>query len=289
MLSPRPQPPSRFFSSGLIIALAVVASLSGVLFGCAPPRVAMHRRVVSPQATPRSYDASSINAALPLLSDHFALSDSMEGIVVSVLLLGAVAGSLLAGLPADHLGRRWTIIISGVLFIVGNVLSSFLARTVGLLILGRIIIGAAIGVTSSVTPLYIAEMAPPQHRGGLVMFYQLSITIGILFALAIGKGLTPSENWRLMIFLAVARFLAMDIARARVRRDSDLRYPFRCHRCPRGCRSLAWRSSQSRRATCCEQASATPRAPCWCAFAAAKPWRTRSWRRSRPSRRRRGA
>ena len=124
----------------------------------------------------RSYDASSINDALPLLTDHFDLSDGMQGIVVSVLLLGAVAGSLCAGIPADRLGRRWTIIISGVLFIVGCVLASFLARNVGLLIAGRVIIGAAIGVTSAVTPLYIAEMAPPRYRGGLVMFYQLSIS-----------------------------------------------------------------------------------------------------------------
>ncbi len=139
----------------MIIALAVVASLSGVLFG---------------------YDASSINAALPLLSDEFELSDSMEGIAVSVLLLGAVFGSLLAGIPADRIGRRWTIVISAILFIVGSVLSSYIARNVTLLIIGRIIIGGAIGVTSAVTPLYIAEMAPAYYRGGLVMFYQLSIT-----------------------------------------------------------------------------------------------------------------
>ena len=133
-------------------SLAVVASLSGVLFG---------------------YDASSINDALPLLSDHFGLSDSMEGVVVSVLLLGAVFGALLAGVPADTIGRRLTIIISGILFIVGCVLASFLARNVGLLIAGRIIIGMAIGVTSAVTPMFIAEMAPAKHRGGLVMGYQL--------------------------------------------------------------------------------------------------------------------
>jgi sugar porter (SP) family MFS transporter len=127
----------------------------------------------------------------------------MEGIVVSVLLLGAVFGSLVAGVPADRIGRRWTIIISGVLFIAGSILASYLARNVTLLIIGRIIIGAAIGVTSAVTPLYIAEMAPPKLRGGLVMMYQLSITIGILIALGIGHALTPSGNWQLMILLAV--------------------------------------------------------------------------------------
>ena len=120
----------------------------------------------------RSYDASSINDALPLLSDEFGLSDTMQGVVTSVLLLGAVVGSLFAGIPADRLGRRWTVILSGFMFIAGCILASYVARTVGIFIAGRILIGAAIGVTSAVTPLYIAEMAPPQHRGGLVMFYR---------------------------------------------------------------------------------------------------------------------
>jgi len=164
--------------------------------------------------------------SLPLITKEFNLSDTMEGIVVSVLLLGAVAGALLAGIPADRIGRRLTILISGVLFIVGCVLASFLARNVTLLIIGRIIIGAAIGVTSAVTPMFIAELAPPMYRGGMVMAYQvrlacrlidrcssasahsaitlqLSITIGILIALGIGHALTSSGNWRLMIFLAV--------------------------------------------------------------------------------------
>ena len=127
----------------------------------------------------------------------------MQGIVVSVLLLGAVVGALTAGIPADRIGRRLTILISGVLFIVGCVLASWLARNVALLIVGRIVIGAAIGVTSAVTPMFIAELAPPVHRGGLVMAYQLSITFGILVALGIGHALTASGDWRLMIFLAV--------------------------------------------------------------------------------------
>lgn len=166
----------------LITVLAVVASLSGLLFG---------------------YDASSINDALPLIKDEFALSDSMKGNVVSILLLGAVIGSLVAGIPADRIGRRWTIIISGALFIVGCTLASWIARNVALLIIGRLVIGVALGITSAVSPLFIAELAPAKHRGGLVMLYQLSITAGILIALGIGHALTASRNWRLMIFLAV--------------------------------------------------------------------------------------
>ena len=85
---------------------------------------------------------------------------------------------------------------SCILFVIGVLLASYLARHVALLIVGRFIIGSAIGVTSSVTPMYIAEMAPARYRGGLVMCYQLAITAGILVALGIGHALTPSRNWR---------------------------------------------------------------------------------------------
>ena len=90
-----------------------------------------------------------------------------------VLLLGATVGSLLSGLPSDRIGRRPTIILSGVLFIVGVVVASYLAHSVAVLIVGRLLIGIAIGVTSGVTPIFIAEVAPKHLRGALVMFYQL--------------------------------------------------------------------------------------------------------------------
>lgn len=206
----------------LVLALVLVASLSGVLFGydassindaCVPSAASQRapRRLRCPRClracTHAAYSPFPYPdpwpCRLPLIKDEFGLSESMEGIVVSVLLLGAVVGALLAGIPADRIGRRLTILISGVLFIVGCILASFLARNVALLIIGRIIIGAAIGVTSAVTPMFIAELAPPVHRGGLVMAYQLSITIGILVALGIGHALYDAGNWRLMIFLAV--------------------------------------------------------------------------------------
>ena len=65
--------------------LAILASLSGFLFG---------------------YDASVINDALPLIIKHFRLSSFQQGAVVSALLLGATIGAAIAGMPADHFGRR---------------------------------------------------------------------------------------------------------------------------------------------------------------------------------------
>ena len=76
-----------------------------------------------------------------------------------MLLLGAVVGAMCAGVPADRLGRKPSIMISAVLFCVGCVLSSYAAVSLGVLILGRLVLGLAIGVTSSVTPLFIAVRA----------------------------------------------------------------------------------------------------------------------------------
>ena len=150
------------------------------------------------------------HAALPLMATHFDLSNSMQGVVVSTLLVGAVIGSLAAGWPSDNLGRRATIVLSGLLFIAGCVLSSYAATSVAVLIVGRFVIGFAIGVTSATSPMFIAEMSPVEIRGGLVMGYQLSITAGILLALGIGHALTPARNWELIIFLAIP-FAALQI------------------------------------------------------------------------------
>ena len=94
---------------------------------------------------------------------------------ITVLLLGATVGSLFSGIPSDRFGRKPTIIFSGVLFIVGVIVASYLAHSVAVLIVGRMIIGLAVGVTSGVTPLFIAEVAPKHLRGGLVMMFQASI------------------------------------------------------------------------------------------------------------------
>lgn len=91
--------------------------------------------------------ASSINDALPLITKEFHLSSTQKGNVVSILLLGAVVGSLCAGIPADKFGRRLTIIASGFIFIVGVIVSSYLAYTLAALIVGRLIIGFALGGT----------------------------------------------------------------------------------------------------------------------------------------------
>ncbi len=181
----RKEPPANKSAGGhnpaFIWKVTFIAALSGILFG---------------------YDAASINAAQESIEAQFGIAGFTFGCVVASLLLGAALGAIYGGHLADRIGRKITIMLSGVLFIVGLSVASF-APSLVVLILGRLIIGAAIGITSGVTPAYIAEVAPAEKRGSMVTLFQLAITIGIMFAFFIGMIFHSSGNWHMMMFLAV--------------------------------------------------------------------------------------
>lgn len=160
---------------------AAITALGGLLFG---------------------YDTGVISGALLFLHVDFGkLSSFDKELVTSLLLIGAMVGALFAGKIADRIGRRPTVLITAVLFIIG-VLGAALSPSFTFLVVMRFVIGAAVGSASMVVPLYIGEAAPPQIRGALVSFNQLAITSGILTAYLVDYGLASSENWRLMFGLA---------------------------------------------------------------------------------------
>ena len=177
----------------LVWRLAAVAGFTGVLFG---------------------YDISAVNDAVAFMQQRFGLSSLDRGLVVSALLLGALVGALAAGKLADTWGRRRSVVVAGVAAAAGALLAG-LAVNVPMLVGGRLVIGLAVGVTSAIAPLYIAELAPARDRGSMVALYQLSITLGILAALAVGAAFTPTANWRIMIVAgavpAIAQVVAMTI------------------------------------------------------------------------------
>ena len=177
----------------LVWRLAAVAGFTGVLFG---------------------YDISAINDAVVFMEQRFGLSSLDRGLVVSALLFGALVGALGAGRLADTWGRRRSIVVAGIAAAAGALLAG-LAANVPMLLAGRLIIGLAVGVTSAIAPLYIAELAPARSRGPMVALYQLSLTVGILAALAVGVAFSPTADWRIMIAAgavpAIAQVLAMAI------------------------------------------------------------------------------
>ena len=120
-------------------------------------------------------------------------------LVVSVALLGAVIGSLVAGPMSDNLGRKPSIIMSDILFATGSVLMGF-AQSIALLMIGRVLVGLGVGVASMVVPIYLSEVAPVSIRGAVVAFFVVAVTLGQL--ISSGIALACGRNWRLMLGLA---------------------------------------------------------------------------------------
>lgn len=163
-----------------LIFVCVVMAIGGVLFG---------------------YHTSVISGALPFLSHDFALHTLEKELVVSLLLIGALVGAFLGGGFADILGRRLTMLLTTIVYLIGTFIIVY-AESVGVLISGRIIIGFAIGVSSVVVPLYLAEVSPPKVRGALVSLNQLAITVGILLAYVFDYIFAHDHDWRWMFAIA---------------------------------------------------------------------------------------
>ena len=99
-----------------------------------------------------------------------------QSAIVALALVGATIGALAAGPLLDKHGRRLTVLLSAGMFALAG-LGLALANSFLVLVLMRIIIGLAIGVTSEAVPVYIAEMTPPDRRGRLGTVFQLMVRV----------------------------------------------------------------------------------------------------------------
>jgi sugar porter (SP) family MFS transporter len=169
-------PPRPRVRWGFLWQVSFIAGLGGILYG---------------------FDMGVIAAALIYVREAFGLSTIMQELVVSVVLVGAMAGALGGGAIADRIGRRATLLWGGALFLAGSVLA-FAAPGVILLIVARALLGIAIGFTSVTAPVYVSELAPPQSRGMLIGLYQFALTMGIALADLVGYWLASQHGWRLM-------------------------------------------------------------------------------------------
>lgn len=167
-----------------VFLIAIVAATGGLLFG---------------------FDTGVISGALPFLKQYWNLSDSSIEWVTTTVLIGAIFGAIISGKLADYLGRKRMIIINAVIFLIGAAGCAY-APSMSWLVAMRIIIGVAIGITSFVVPMYIAEVSPMRHRGGLVTLNQLMITIGILVSYITDYWLSDDNNpesWRWMFGVGI--------------------------------------------------------------------------------------
>ncbi|HOC57368.1 MAG TPA: sugar porter family MFS transporter [Verrucomicrobiota bacterium] len=153
--------PRAGFNATYVWSISAVAAMGGLLFG---------------------YDWIVISGTDLFYEAHFHLTSALQvGWAKSSALLGCLLGALLSGALSDRFGRKRLLILSALLFAVSSVATG-LAGSFGVFVLWRIAGGAAIGLASSLSPMYIAEVAPAHARGSLVSLNQLTIVIGILLA-----------------------------------------------------------------------------------------------------------
>jgi sugar porter (SP) family MFS transporter len=128
------------------------------------------------------YDWVVIGGAKPFYEKFFGLTTPSEiGWAMSSALVGCLVGSLVSGGLSDRFGRKRLLILAALLFTVTGVLTA-LAPSFTIFVANRLLGGVAIGLASNLSPMYIAEISPPEKRGKFVAVNQLTIVIGILAA-----------------------------------------------------------------------------------------------------------
>jgi sugar porter (SP) family MFS transporter len=167
-----------------VILITVTAAIAGLLFG---------------------FDTGVISGALGFIAQTFQLAvdnNIAREIIVSAVPVGALIGAVISGKSATILGRRRSIILSAFLFIVGTICAA-LAADLAMVIIGRLVMGFAVGLSAMTVPMYLSEVAPPKIRGMSVFVFQLAITIGIMLAFVINYIYSGEANWRMMFGVAI--------------------------------------------------------------------------------------
>jgi MFS transporter, SP family, arabinose:H+ symporter len=178
-----------------LVKSTVVAALGGLLFG---------------------FDTAVIAGATSALTTTFQLTPGSLGLTVSIALWGTVFGALLASIPGDRYGRRDSLRVMAIFYLVSALGCAFATNWYELIFF-RFIGGLAIGGSSVLGPMYITEIAPAKWRGRLVGFFQFNVVAGILLAYlsnyVVGLSLQGSAiewRWKLGISaLPAALFFVM--------------------------------------------------------------------------------
>ncbi|KAI0706643.1 general substrate transporter [Earliella scabrosa] len=147
-------------------------------------------------------DISSMSGVLSndAYKNYFGNPDSnAQGAIVASMPAGSFVGAMAVGKLADILGRKWTILLAGWIWVIGATLQCA-AQNRGMLVAGRVIAGMSVGIASAIVPLYQSEITEPRIRGRLVSLQQWSITWGILIQYFIQFGCSYIDglaSWRI--------------------------------------------------------------------------------------------
>lgn len=154
------------------------------------------------------YDQGAISGAILYVKTQYHLSTFLQETVTSAVVVGMVAGALIAGRVANAIGRKPAMIVISagyVVFAVGSGIPAGLAW----LIIMRFFLGMAIGLCVVAVPLFIAESVPPGIRGRMVIIYQISTTTGILVAYFVDLGFAASKDWEAMLAVSAVAALVV--------------------------------------------------------------------------------
>jgi MFS transporter, SP family, xylose:H+ symportor len=179
----------------LVRGLTLIAALGGLLFG---------------------YDTAVISGAVGAIDHNFidplglpeTAASSLSGWTISCALLGCVIGAAVAGPLSNRLGRRGGLLVAAALFVVSAIGSAYPELGFGpvgsmgpdaltAFVVYRILGGIGVGIASMLSPLYIAEIAPPSRRGRLVTYQQIAIVGGMTVVYFVNWAIAAQgdDNW----------------------------------------------------------------------------------------------
>lgn len=143
-----------------VLLWSIVVALGGFLFG---------------------FDTAVISGAEQAIQQFWNLTPVEHGLTISIALIGTIIGSLMGSIPSDLLGRRKTLILIAIIYLVAS-LGTALATNWYVFLFFRLLGGLGVGASSVTAPVYISEIAPAERRGRLVAMFQFNVVFGILFS-----------------------------------------------------------------------------------------------------------
>ncbi len=187
-----PQPQGAEGVTPILVVIAMISAVGGLLYG---------------------YDTGIIAGALLQIEDDFGVAEGWKSVIAASILAGAIIGALLCSYLSEKYGRKKTIVLVAITFFLGALASAF-SPDPTTLSLSRVLLGFAVGGGTQVIPMYVAELAPPAHRGRLVLAFQVAIGVGIVISTIVGA--TEMVDWRVAIGAAAVPAVMMLVAMLRM-------------------------------------------------------------------------
>ncbi|XP_037451415.1 sugar transport protein MST4-like [Triticum dicoccoides] len=185
----------------MVVTSCVTAATGGLMFGY---DIGISGGVTSMEDFQREFFPTVLRKRRENKGSNYCRYDNQGlQLFTSSLYLAGLVSTLFASYTTRRLGRRATMRIAGAFFIVGVIFNGA-ARNLGMLIVGRILLGCGVGFANQAIPLFLSEIAPTTIRGGLNSLFQINITVGILFANLVNYGTNRIHPWGWRLSLSLA-------------------------------------------------------------------------------------